>query len=405
MSEPLVVVGNGMAAARFVEELSSRALGRYAVAVVGEEPRLAYNRVLLSAVLAKEVAPSEIELKPARWWRERGVTLLFGHAAAVIDPHIRRVRLANGASLPYSELVLATGSRPVRLAVPGMDLARVLTFRNLGDVGAIAGAAAAGMRAVVIGGGLLGLEAAYGLAKGGAQVTVVHLMDRLMERQLDQRAAAMLKRAIEAKGITVLLKAATAAIRGIRRVEAVELSDRRTIEADLVVVAAGVRPNVDLARTAGLDTNRGIVVDDRLQTSIAGIHAIGECAEHRGTCYGLVEPAYDQARVLARRLAGDASAAYPGSVPATNLKVSGVNVFSAGDFVGTPGTETVMLSDPGLDTYKKVVIADGRLVGAVLYGDTEDGLWYLDLIRSRVSIERIRGDLLFGRTFARRIAA
>ncbi len=405
MSEPLVVIGNGMAAARFVEELSGRALGRYAVAVVGAEPRLAYNRVLLSAVLAKEVAPAEIVLKPARWWRERGVTLLYGHAAVAIDPHIRRVRLANGATLPYSNLVLATGSRPIRLAVPGMDLTRVLTFRDLGDVAAIEGATAAGIRAVVIGGGLLGLEAAYGLAKAGVDVTVVHLMDRLMERQLDHRAAAMLRRGIEAKGIAVHLEAATAAIRGIRRVEAVELSDRRTLEADLVVVAVGVRPNVELARTAGLDISRGIVVDDRLQTSAAGIHAIGECAEHRGVCYGLVEPAYDQARVLARRLTGDASATYPGSVLATNLKVSGVNVFSAGDFMGAPGTETIVLSDPGLDTYKKLVIADGRLVGAVLYGDTEDGLWYLDLIRTRVSIERIRGDLVFGRTFAQRIAA
>jgi nitrite reductase (NADH) large subunit len=234
---------------------------------------------------------------------------------------------------------------------------------------------------------------------------VVHLMDRLMERQLDHRAAAMLRHAMEAKGITVHLQAATAAVRGVRCAEAVELADRRTIEADLVVVAVGIRANVDLAQTAGLAVDRGIVVDDRLQTSRAGIHAIGECAEHRGVCYGLVEPAYEQARVLAQRLAGDASAAYSGSVLATNLKVSGVNVFSAGDFMGAPGTETIVLSDPGLDTYKKLVIADGRLVGAVLYGDTEDGLWYLDLIRSGVPIEKIRGDLAFGRQLAERMAA
>jgi nitrite reductase (NADH) large subunit len=405
MSEPLVVVGNGMAAARFVEELSLRALGRYAVAVVGEEPRLAYNRVLLSAVLAREVSRSEIVLKPADWWRARGVTLLYGHAAAAIDPHIRRVRLANGATLPYSRLVLATGSRPIRLAVPGMRLAGVLTFRDLGDVAAIEGAAASGIKAVVIGGGLLGLEAAHGLAKAGARVTVVHLMDRLMERQLDDRAAALLWRAMEAKGIAVHLQAATAAICGIRRVEAVELADRRTIEADLVVVAIGIRPNVELARTAGVAINRGIVVGDSLATSVAGIHAVGECAEHRGVCYGLVEPAYEQAQVLARRLAGETSATYSGSLLATNLKVSGVNVFSAGDFMGAPGTESIVLSDPGIDTYKKLVIAGGRLVGAVLYGDTEDGLWYLDLIRSGVSIEHIRSDLAFGRTLAQRIAA
>src|SRR5262245_1741572 len=231
MSEPLVVIGNGMAAARFVEELASRALGRHAIAVVGAEPRLAYNRVLLSAVLAREVASSEIELKPAQWWRERGVTLVYGNAAVAIDPHIRRVRLANGTTLPYANLVLATGSRPIRLPVPGMDLRGVFTFRDLTDVAAIGGAAASGIKAVVIGGGLLGLEAAHGLAKAGARVSIVHLMDRLMERQLDACAAALLRRAIEAKGIEVHVTAATAAIRGVRQVEAVELADRRTLDA------------------------------------------------------------------------------------------------------------------------------------------------------------------------------
>jgi nitrite reductase (NADH) large subunit len=405
MSEPLVVIGNGMAATRFVAELTSRALGRYAVAIVGEEPRLAYNRVLLSAVLAGEIERNDIVLKSASWWRERGVTVLYGHAAAAIDPHIRRVRLATGATLPYSKLVLATGSRPIRLAVPGMDLRGVLTFRDLGDVAAIEAAAASGRKAVVIGGGLLGLEAAYGLAKAGAQVTVLHLMDRLMERQLDHKAASMLKRAIERKGIVVELDAATAALRGAGRVEAVELADRRTIPADLVVVAVGIRANVELARSAGLNVDRGIVVDDGLGTSNPAIHAIGECAEHRGACYGLVEPAHEQADVLARRLAGDTAATYSGSVVATNLKVSGVNVFSAGDLAGAPGTESVVLHDPGLDTYKKLVIAGDRLVGVVLCGDTEDGLWYLDLIRSGTSIERFRDDLVFGRALVERMAA
>jgi len=405
MSEPLVIVGNGMAAARLVDELTRRALGRYAVAVVGEEPRLAYNRVLLSAVLAREVAARELELKSAAWWRARGVTLLYGQAAAAIDPDIRRVRLANGATLPYSRLVLATGSRPIRLGVPGMDLRGVLTFRDLADVAAIEAAAAAGRRAVVIGGGLLGLEAAHGLARAGAQVTVIHLMDRLMERQLDPRAAAMLKRAIECKGIAVELQAVTAALHGGGRVEGVELADRRVIPADLVVVAAGIRANVELARTAGLAIDRGIVVDDGLATSRADIHAIGECAQHRGVCYGLVEPAYDQATVLAARLAGNTTATYAGSVLATNLKVSGVNVFSAGDFIGAAGTESVVLHDAGLDAYKKLVIAGGRLVGAVLYGDTEDGPWYLDLIRSGARIERIRDDLVFGRALVERLAA
>jgi len=405
MSEPLVVIGNGMAAARFVDELSRRALGRYAIAVVGEEPRLAYNRVLLSSVLAREVAPSEIELKPAQWWRDRGVTLLYGHAAVSLDPQIRRVKLANGATLPYGRLVLATGSRPIRLPLPGMDLPGVLTFRDLGDVNAIEEAAARGIKAVVIGGGLLGLEAAYGLAKAGAEVAVVHLMDRLMERQLDARAAAMLKVAVEAKGMIVHLNAETARVIGNKRVEGVELKDGRVLGVDMVVIAIGIRPNVDLARTAGLDINRGILVDDQLSTSSCSIHAIGECAEHRGTCYGLVEPAYEQARALAARLAGDETAAYTGSVLATNLKVSGVNVFSAGDFIGAPGTEAIVLSDPGLDTYKKLVIANGRLVGVVLYGDTADGLWYLDLIRSGQPIDHIRSDLIFGRSLVELMAA
>jgi nitrite reductase (NADH) large subunit len=404
MSEPLVVIGNGMAAARFVEELAGRALGKYAIAVVGEEPRLAYNRVLLSSLLAGEVLPSEVELKPARWWRDLGVTLRFGCPAVAVDPSARRVVLSDGTSLPFAKLVFATGSRPIDLPIGGMGLAGVLTFRDIADVDRITCVAATGARAVVVGGGLLGLEAAYGLAKTGAKVTLIHLMDRLMERQLDGRAAALLKRAVEAKGITVLLDAETARLVGADRVEAVELRDGRAIPADVVVVAVGVKPNAALARTAGIGVNRGIIVDDRIETNIDGVHAIGECAEHRGVCYGLVEPAYEQARVLAGRLAGN-DVGYPGSVLATNLKVSGINVFSAGDFLGGPGTEPIMLSDPGLGTYKKLVIADGRLVGVVLFGDTADGLWYLDLIRSGARIDSLRNDLVFGRALVERMAA
>ena len=400
MSEPLVIVGNGMAAMRLVEKLHQRALGRYAIAVVGEEPRVAYNRVLLSAVLAQEISRSEIELKPARWWRDSGITLLVGQRAIEIDHVSSRVRLAGGATLPFRKLVLATGSRPIRLTVPGMDLPGVLTFRDLGDVGAIEQSAARNRKAVVIGGGLLGLEAAYGLAKAGAQVSVIHLMDRLMERQLDAHAAALLKEAIERKGINVFLSAETSRILGLARAEGVLLNNGQSLEADLVVVAAGVRPNVELAHTADLDINRGILVDEHLQTSRPEIFAIGECAEHRGICYGLVEPAYEQAHVLARHLAG-MPASYLGSVLATNLKVSGVNVFSAGDFIGAAGTEQIVLSDPGLGLYKKLVVSDGRLVGAVLFGDTADGLWYLELIRTGDPIEAIRDDMIFGRALAK----
>ena len=405
MSESLIVIGNGMAAARFVDELAQRALGRYAVAVIGEEPRLAYNRVLLSALLADEVGFGDIELKPARWWRDRGVTLRYGERATQVDAAARNVTLAGGAQLAFSKLVFATGSQPIRPEIPGMDLPGVLTFRDVDDVNAIAATKAAGVRVVVIGGGLLGLEAAYGLAKAGARVTLLHLMDRLMERQLDQRAALMLKRAVEAKGIAVRLQAQTARIAGGGRVEAVELRDGTTIAADAVVVAVGIRPNIALARGAGLEVGRGIVVDDHLETTAAGVHAIGECAEHRGCCYGLVEPAYEQAQLLARRFAGE-RASYPGSVLATNLKVSGVNVFSAGDFLATADdAEEIVLSDPAVGIYKKLTLAQDRLVGAVLFGDTADGLWYLDLIRAGTSVADIRDDLVFGRALATRVAA
>jgi nitrite reductase (NADH) large subunit len=405
MSEPLIVIGNGMAAARLVDELARRALGRYAVAVIGEEPRLAYNRVLLSALLADEVGFDDIELRPARWWRDRGVTLRYGVRATAVDAAARNVTLAGGTRLSFSKLVFATGSQPIKPDIPGMDLPGVLTFRDVDDVNAIAAAKAAGTRVVVIGGGLLGLEAAYGLAKAGARVTLLHLMDRLMERQLDHRAALMLQRAVEARGIAVRLQAQTARIAGNGRVEGVELRDGTTIAADAVVVAVGIRANAALARTAGLEVGRGIVVDDHLETNAAGVHAIGECAEHRGCCYGLVEPAYEQAQLLARRLAGE-HASYPGSVLATNLKVSGVNVFSAGDFLGaTAEAEEIVLSDPAAGVYKKLVIAHGRLVGAVLFGDTADGLWYLDLIRAGSPVARLRDDLVFGRALATRTAA
>ncbi len=404
MSEPLVIVGNGMAAARLVEELNRRALGRYAIAVVGAEPCLAYNRVLLSSVLAGEIEHQAIELRSQRWWRDQGVTLLYGHRVTAIDPDNRRVRLANGAALPFGKLVLAVGSRPIRLDVPGMDLPGVMTFRDLGDVRAIHAVAKNRRKAVVVGGGLLGLEAAYGLRKAGQDVAVIHLMDRLMERQLDPRAAAMLRHTIERMGIAVHLNAETSEFLGDERVRAVRLSDGRVIDADLVVVAVGIRPNVDLARAAGLAVDCGIRVDDQLQSSRQGIYAIGECAEHRGICHGLVDPAYEQARVLASHLAGR-KASYSGSVAATILKVSGVNVFSAGDFLGTSGTEQILLSDPGLGTYRKLVIADDWLVGAVLFGDADDGPWYLDLIRSGVSIRTIREDIAFGRALAERQAA
>lgn len=399
MSEPLVIVGNGMAAARLVDELAKTALGRYAVAVIGEEPRLAYNRVLLSSVLAGETGSHEIELRPADWWRHRGVTVRYGYRVTEIDTGRRELKIEGEESMHYSKLVLATGSTPLRLNVPGADLAGVHTFRDTRDVDLLLALAAGKRRVVVVGGGLLGLEAAYGLAKAGAPVTLLHLMDRLMERQLDLPAADLLKTLVERKGIRILLNASTKCIHGDSRVEAVELADGSRIEADAVIFAAGIRPNVALARDAGIAVNRGVVVNDEMQTASPDIYALGECAEHRGTCYGLVEPAYEQARVLARHLAGR-PAAYQGSVVSTNLKVSGVSVFSAGDFMGGEGSESLVLSDRRRGTYKKLVIADGRLTGAVLIGDTADALWYLELIRNRDKVTAIRSDMMFGRALA-----
>jgi nitrite reductase (NADH) large subunit len=399
VSEPLVVVGNGMAAARLVDELAKVALGRYAIAVIGDEPRLAYNRVLLSSVLAGETQSHDLELRPARWWRERGVTLKYGCMATEIDVGRRELKIANEESMAFSRLVLATGSTALRLNLPGADLAGVHTFRDSRDVDLLLALAARKQRVIVIGGGLLGLEAAYGLAKAGAAVTLVHLMDRLMERQLDAPAAELLKSLVERKGIRVLLNASTARLHGETQVEGVELADGRRLDADAVIFAAGIRPNVALAKNAGIAVNRGIVVDDRLQTGAPDIYALGECAEHRGICYGLVEPAYEQAGVLARHLAGGA-VSYGGSVMATNLKVSGVDVFSAGDFIGSAGSEAIVLNDVSQGTYKKLVIAEGRLAGAVLVGDTGDALWYLELIRSRTPVAGIRRDMMFGRALA-----
>jgi len=404
VSEPLVIVGNGMAAARLADELTKIALGRYAIAVIGDEPRLAYNRVLLSSVLAGETASHEIELKPAQWWRERGVTLKYGRRATEIDIGRRELKIENGESIAFSKLVLATGSTPLRLNVPGAELGGVHTFRDSRDVDLLLTLAAQKKRVVVVGGGLLGLEAAYGLAKAGASATLIHLMDRLMERQLDGPAAELLKSLVERKGIRILLNANTARLHGKVGVEAIELADGRRIETDAVIFAAGIRPNTALAIEAGIAVNRGVVVDDQLRTGAADIFALGECAEHRGICYGLVEPAYEQARVLAQHLSGR-TAAYPGSVVATNLKVSGVSVFSAGDFVGAEGSEAIVLTDSRRGAYKKLVITAGRLTGAVLVGDVGDALWYLELIRNRHPIAGIRGDMMFGRALAIRSRA
>ena len=396
--ERLVVVGNGMAGLRFLEELVRRAPGRFEVAVVGAEPEPAYNRVLLSSLLAGDIAGADVQMRPRDWYAENGVALVTGQPATAIDVVGRTLQLGSGRLLPFDKLLLAVGSEAIRLPLPGRDLAGVMTFRSLADIEGLEKAASAGAPAVVIGGGLLGIEAAYGLARRGVPVTLVHLMDRLMERQLDAEGAALLADAMRAKGVRVLLGAQTRAIHGISGVEAVELADGRMLPCGLVVMAVGIRPNTTLAAAGGLQVKRGIVVDDAMQTSAPGIYAIGECAEHRGACYGLVEPCYEQARIAASAMTGEL-ARYSGSVLATNLKVSGVSVFSAGDFEGA-GAETVVVRDAGQRSYRKLVLRDGRLAGAVLVGDTGDALWYADLIRSSACVSAFREALAFGQAFA-----
>jgi nitrite reductase (NADH) large subunit len=399
--EPMLVIGNGMAAHRLVSDLTDLAPDRYAITVCGDEPGFAYNRVLLSSVLAGESAAADLKLEADAWWAERGINLVSGRRVTEIDTRGKFARLSGGGRLSYSKLVIATGSEPIRLPLPGSDLPGVLTFRTEADVNNIGARSKSGSRAVVIGGGLLGLEAAHGLNKAGVHVTVVHLMDRLMERQLDKTAAAILARSLQARGIDIVLNAESAAVQGRRKVGGLRLKDGRSFDADIIVMAVGIKPNASVARASRLDVNRGILVDDEMRTSNPDIFAIGECAEHRGVCYGLVEPAYEQAKTVASILAGGASR-YAGTRLATNLKVSGINVFSAGNFAGSPASEQIILRDQGRGAYRKLVIENETLTGAVLIGDTEDALWYLDLIRSGQSISAYRERLAFGREVALR---
>lgn len=398
MPERLLVIGNGMASVRLIETLVKLDAGSFAITVVGAEPRPAYNRVLLSALLAGEVGAGDIELRGRGWYARHGVELVTGDRVVTVDAGRRAATLASGRSVAFDACVFATGSEPIRLPVPGMDLPGVVAFRDLDDLAQME-AAARGGKVAVIGGGLLGIEAAHGLARLGADVTLVHVMDLLMERQLDAPAAKLLKRRIERKGVKVLLERRTIAVTGETRASGLAFADGSGLDAGLVVCAVGIRPLVALAKAAGLAVNRGVVVDDGLAASEPGFFAIGECAEHRGVAYGLVEPCHAQAEALAKRLTGQ-DAAFRGMTLATNLKVSGVPVFSAGDFSGGEGTTSAAIEDRAAGVYRKLVFKAGRLVGCVLVGDAEDGLWYLDLIRAGADISAARRELIHGRAFA-----
>ncbi len=397
----LVVIGNGMAGARVLEELVKLAPDLYEITVFGAEPHANYNRILLSPVLCGEQTLADIMLNDADWYAARGIALHLDRPIVGVDRARRVVLDQDGAATPYDRLLLATGSTPTILPVPGNALDGVITYRDIADTNRMIAAAGCFREAVVIGGGLLGLEAANGLRARGMNVTVVHLMPWLMERQLDERAARLLQRSLERRGIDFVLGARTTEITGREgRVGAVRIDDGREIPAELVVMAVGIRPNVVLAEKAGLPCKNGVLVTDTLQTYDPNIYAVGECVAHRGVSYGLVAPLYDMARVCANHLACLGYNSYRGSVVATRLKVTGIDVFSTGDFVGAPGTNPIVLDDAPRGIYKKLVLRDNRLVGAVMFGDIGDSGWYLDLIRERVDVAYWRDSLMFGRSCA-----
>jgi nitrite reductase (NADH) large subunit len=398
--ERLVVIGNGMAGCRAVEEILARDPARYAVTIFGAEPRVNYNRIMLSPVLAGEKQFDDIVINTAEWYADNDIALVSGDPVVHIDRATQSVVAKSGRIEPYDRLLIATGSDPFIIPVPGKDLAGVVTFRDLDDVDRMLAAAEKGGSAVVIGGGLLGLEAAHGLSLRGMQVTVVHIMPTLMERQLDEAAGWLLKAELERRGQTIVTGGDTAEIVGKDgHVSAVRLKDGREFPADIVVMAVGIRPATGLAKAAGLDVERGIMVDDHMITSDPAVLAVGECVQHRGNCYGLVAPLWDMCRALADHATGSPSG-YEGSVTSTKLKVSGIDLFSAGDFSGGDGAEDIVMRDAARGIYKRVVVKDDRLIGAVLYGDTADGSWYFDLLRKGEDVSDIREALIFGQAFA-----
>jgi len=397
MTQKLVVIGAGMASGRALEHLFDADPGAYDVTLFNAEPRGNYNRIMLSPVLSGDKTYADIVTHDDDWYAQNGVTCRFGEHVIAID-RARKVVVGEKGEVPYDKLLIATGSAPFIIPVPGKDLPGVVAYRDLEDTTAMIEAAAKGGRAVVIGGGLLGLEAAAGLALRGMGVTVVHLMGHLMERQLDEAAGYLLRLALEDKGITVRCQASTVAIVGEHRVEGVLLQDDEMIPADLVVMAVGIRPETRLANDAAIEVERGITVDDQMVTSDPDILAMGECVEHRGQLFGLVAPLYDQARIVAKTLLGETAEFVPKEV-ATKLKVTGCDLFSAGDFADGEGRENVVFRDPARGVYKRLVIEGDRLIGAVFYGDTKDSSWFFGLIKDGVDISEMRETLIFGPAF------
>lgn len=397
MKEKLVVIGNGMAGIRTVEELLKIAPEKYDITVFGAEPYGNYNRILLSPVLCGDKTIDEIMLNDLSWYEENNITLHKGVKVTQVDRKSCTVTGDDGTTESYTRLLIATGSDPFIIPVPGHDLPGVISFREIQDVDTMIAASKTKKKAVVIGGGLLGLEAANGLILQGMDVTVVHLMDTLMERQMDEVSGGMLKESLEEKGMKFLMKASTKTIMGDNSVTGVSFADGSEVDADIVVMAVGIKPNIELAQQIGLHCERGIVVNDTLQTFDPKIYSIGECVQHRGLTYGLVAPLFEMAKVCANHLAEYGIGFYTGSITSTKLKVTGIELFSAGDFQGDDTTDSIVVSDPSRSIYKKVVVKDDRVVGAVLFGDASDGAWYFQLMRLETNISDIRDQLMLGK--------
>jgi len=396
MKEKLVVIGNGMAGMRTVEELLKVDPLMYDIVVFGAEPYGNYNRIMLSPVLAGEKTIDEIMLNDEQWYVDNKVTLHKGKEITTIDRVKRKVIASDGTEEDYDRLLIATGSEPFIIPVPGNDLEGVISFRDINDVDTMIDSAKKNKHAVVIGGGLLGLEAANGLMQQGMSVTVVHIMDKLMERQLDGPASAMLRESLEERGLHFLMEAQTESIIGKDKVEKVRFKDGTEIYADLVVMAVGIKPNIKLAKEAGIHCERGIVVNDTLQTFDPIIYSVGECAQHRGIAYGLVAPLFEMAKVCANHLVKMGIGRYEGTMTSTKLKVTGIDLFSAGDFTGDDTTDELVFQDKARGVYRKIVVKNNRIEGAVMYGDTIDGSWYFDLMRDKTDISEFRENLLFG---------
>ena len=398
MKEKLVMIGNGMAGMRTIEELLKVAPDMYDITVFGDEPYGNYNRILLSPVLAGDKTIEDIMLNTMPWYEENNIKLHAGAGKRIneINRISRTVTSEDGTVEEYDRLLVATGSTPFIIPVPGHDKEGVIAFRDIKDVDTMLDATKNYKHATIIGGGLLGLEAANGMMQHGMKVTVVHLVDTLMERQMDSVSGKMLKKALEDKGMDFRMEAQTAEITGNGRVDGIKFADGSSIKTDLVVMAVGIRPNIELAQKSGLHCERGIVVNDTMQTYDPKIYSVGECVQHRGNTYGLVAPLFEMAKVCANHLAQMGIGLYEGSVTSTKLKVTGIDLFSAGDFIGDDATEEMIMQDATSGLYKKLVLKDNKLVGAVLYGDTKEGAWYFQLMRSGQDISDLRDKLLFG---------